>query len=106
MLGLGSGYNRLLFDGQPLFSGLASVYGIEHVPTAFISRVEVVKGGASSLYGPGAVAGVINILPNEPVVDKQRYDATLESVKGQAFKSVSLLRDWSSHNGDHALSLY
>ncbi|MDQ8181195.1 TonB-dependent receptor [Pelagicoccus sp. SDUM812005] len=106
MLGLGSGYNRLLFDSQPLFSGLASVYGIEHIPTAFISRVEVVKGGASSLYGPGAVAGVINILPNEPVVDKQRYDSSLESVSGKLFRSASLLRDWSSPTGDLALSLY
>ncbi|MDQ8196544.1 TonB-dependent receptor [Pelagicoccus enzymogenes] len=106
MLGLGSGYNRLLFDGQPLFSGLASVYGIEHVPTAFISRVEVVKGGASSLYGPGAVAGVINILPNEPVTNKQRYDTSIESVDGEQFLSASLLRDWSSEDGDLALSLY
>lgn len=106
MLGLGSGYNRLLFDGQPLFSGLASVYGIEQIPTAFISRVEVVKGGASSLYGPGAVAGVINILPNEPVVDKQRYDSSIESVKGELFQSASLLRDWSTPEGNVALSLY
>ncbi len=106
MLGLGAGYNRLLFDGQPLFSGLASVYGIEQVPTAFISRIEVVKGGASSLYGPGAVAGVINILPNEPVIDKQRYDYSLESVDGELFQSSSLLRDWSSSAGDLALSLY
>lgn len=106
MLGLGSGYNRLLFDGQPLFSGLASVYGIEQIPTAFISRIEVVKGGASSLYGPGAVAGVINILPNEPVVDKQRYDYSLEDVEGKLFQSASLLRDWSTPEGDFALSLY
>lgn len=106
MLGLGAGYNQLLFDSQPLFSGLASVYGIEQIPTAFISRVEVVKGGASSLYGPGAVAGVINILPNEPVVDKQRYDLATESVEGSLFQSVSLLRDWSSPEGDTAFSLY
>ncbi|MBK1876269.1 TonB-dependent receptor plug domain-containing protein [Pelagicoccus mobilis] len=106
MLGLGAGYNQLLFDSQPLFSGLASVYGIEHIPTAFISRIEVVKGGASSLYGPGAVAGVINILPNEPVVDKQRYDFAYENVDGQDFLSTSLLRDWSSPEGDTAISLY
>lgn len=106
MLGLGAGYNRLLFDGQPLFSGLASVYGFEQIPTAFISRLEVVKGGASSLYGPGAVAGVINILPNEPVANKQRYDFSLEEVDGNLFQSASLLRDWSTPEGNTALSLY
>ncbi|MCH6257102.1 TonB-dependent receptor [Puniceicoccaceae bacterium K14] len=106
MLGLGAGYNRLLFDGQPLFSGLASVYGIEQIPTAFISRIEVVKGGASSLYGPGAVAGVINILPNEPVVNKQSYDIAIESVKGQPFSSMSFIQDWSQAEGATALSVY
>ncbi len=106
MLGLGAGYNRLLFDSQPLFSGLASVYGIEQIPTAFIERIEVVKGGASSLYGPGAVAGVINILPKEPLQDGQRLDLSYESVDGEPFYSTSLIRDWVSKSGDSALSIY
>lgn len=106
MLGLGAGYNQLLFDSQPLFSGLASVYGIEQIPTAFVGRIEVVKSGASSLYGPGAVAGVINVLPNEPVVDRQRFDLSWESVKGETFASSSFLRDWASAAGETAFSLY
>ena len=36
------------------------------MPTIFVDRVEVVKGGASALYGPGAVAGMINLIPEEP----------------------------------------
>ena len=106
MLGLGAGYNRLLFDGQPLFSGLASVYGFEQIPTSFVSRLEVVKGGASALYGPGAVAGVINIIPNEPVKNRQRYDLSFESVDGEPFYSASLLRDWTTEGGDIAFSGY
>ncbi|MEM9159600.1 MAG: TonB-dependent receptor, partial [Verrucomicrobiota bacterium] len=106
MLGLGAGYSQLLFDSQPLFSGLASVYGIEHIPTAFIERLEVVKGGASSLYGPGAVAGVVNILPREPVANKFRQDVSVEDVDGATFFSSSLVRDWTSERGDQAVSLY
>jgi len=106
MLGLGAGYSRLLFDGQPLFSGLASIYGIEQVPTSFVSRIEVVKGGVSSLYGPGAIAGVINILPKEPAVNETRYDFSFESVAGEAFTSASLLQDWSTSDGSLAASLY
>ena len=106
MLGLGSGYNQLLFDGQPLFSGLASVYGIEQIPTAFIDRIEVIKGGASSIYGPGAVAGVINILPKEPVKSSGKYDASVESVDGSVFFSSSALYNWSNAESDLALSLY
>lgn len=106
ILGLGAGYNRLLFDSQPLFSGLASVYGIEQIPTAFIERIEVVKGGASSLYGPGAVAGVINILPKEPLRDGQRLDLSFESVDGEPFYSTSLIKDWTAESGNSALSMY
>ncbi len=106
VLGLGAGYNRLLFDSQPLFSGLASVYGIEQIPTSFIERIEVIKGGASSLYGPGAVAGVINILPKEPLRDGQRLDVSSESVHGEPFFSISLIRDWTAGDGDAAFSLY
>ncbi len=106
MLGLGSGYNQLLFDSQPLFSGLASVYGIEQIPTAFIDRIEVIKGGASSLYGPVAVAGVVNILPKEPVKTSGKYDISVESVHGQPFFSSAGLYNWSNERNDFALSVY
>lgn len=66
LLGLPGNYNQILIDGQPLFTGVASVYGIDQVPTIFVDRIEVVKGGGSALYGPGAVAGVINLIPEEP----------------------------------------
>lgn len=66
LLGLPGAYNQLLFDGTPLLSTLGGVYGLEQIPTAFINRIEVVKGGGSSLYGPGAVAGVINLISEQP----------------------------------------
>lgn len=66
LLGLPGKYNQILIDGQPLFTGAAAVYGIDQVPTIFVERIEVVKGGGSALYGPGAVAGVINLIPEEP----------------------------------------
>lgn len=66
LLGLPGAYNQLLFDGTPLLSTLGGVYGLEQIPAAFINRIEVVKGGGSSLYGPGAVAGVINLIPDRP----------------------------------------
>ena len=66
LLGLPGPYNQILIDGQPLFTGAAAVYGIDQVPTLFIERIEVVKGGGSAVYGPGAVAGIINLIPEEP----------------------------------------
>lgn len=63
LLGLPGVYNQILFDGLPLLSGVAAVYGVEQVPAVLIERIEVVKGGGSALYGPGAVAGVVNVIP-------------------------------------------
>lgn len=66
LLGLEGAYSQILFDGQPTMSSLAAVYGIEHIPASFIERLEIVKGGGSALYGPGSVAGVINVIPRDP----------------------------------------
>lgn len=66
MLGLPQRYTAILTDGLPSFSSLSSVYGLEQIPTAFLDRIEVVKGGGSALYGPSAVAGVINLIPRNP----------------------------------------
>lgn len=106
LLGLGTGYNQLLFGSQPLFGGLAAVYGLEHVPTAFIDRVEVVKGGASTLYGPGAVAGVINIIPREPVTSQTILETRAESFAGSPALSGVAVVDWAGPRGKAAASLF
>ncbi|MFP4282148.1 MAG: TonB-dependent receptor plug domain-containing protein [Opitutales bacterium] len=106
LLGLGAGYNQLLFDGQPLFSGLAAVYGLEHIPTAFIERIEVVKGGASSLYGPKAVAGVINIIPREPVVNQVYAVGSIEAMDDALKRSGVAVFDWVDPAQRAATSLY
>ena len=106
LLGLGAGYNRLLFDGQPLFSGLAAVYGLEHISTSFIERIEVVKGGASSLYGAGAVAGVINLIPQEPFVNGVDISATFEQVDGASSMLVAGKKDWFAGFRQHAGTVY
>ena len=40
------------------------------LPSSAIERIEVMQGGASALYGSGAVAGVINIITRTPAKDK------------------------------------
>lgn len=82
LLGLPGNYNQILIDGRPLFTGVAAVYGIDQVPTLFVERIEVVKGGGSSLYGPGAVAGVINLIPEEPFETHSHVDTTYRDIDG------------------------
>jgi len=66
MQGLESGHVQVLIDGEPTFSGLAGVYGLQQIPTSNIGRIEIVKGAGSALYGSSAIAGVINIITRKP----------------------------------------
>lgn len=68
--GLSGPYTQMLIDGRPIFSALSGVYGLEQIPSAMIERVEIVRGGGSSLYGANAIAGTINLITREPVVDE------------------------------------
>lgn len=64
--GLEGPYTLILIDGMPIVSSLSSVYGLFGIPNAIISRVEVVRGPSSSLYGTEAVGGLINIITKSP----------------------------------------
>ncbi len=66
MQGLGAEHTQVLINGQPMYSGLAGVYGLQQISTVDIERVEVIKGACSALYGSSAVAGAINIITKEP----------------------------------------
>jgi len=66
MQGLGAEHTQVLIDGQPMYSGLAGVYGLQQISTVNIDRIEVVKGAGSALYGSSAVAGAINIITKKP----------------------------------------
>ena len=65
--GLEGQYTQLMMDSRPIFSSLASVYGLEQIPAGMVDRVEVVRGGGSALYGSNAIGGVVNIITKEPV---------------------------------------
>ena len=64
--GLEGPYTQILMDSRPIFSSLASVYGLEQLPTGMVDRIEVIRGGGSALYGANAIAGVVNIITKEP----------------------------------------
>lgn len=67
MNGLDGPYTQILINSRPIFSGLAGVYGLEHIPSNMIQRIEVVRGGGSALFGGNAIAGTINIITKDPV---------------------------------------
>ena len=62
--GLGSKRNLVLVNGRRLQAGDTGnpVADINFVPSQLIKRVDVLTGGASSVYGADAVAGVVNFI--------------------------------------------
>ena len=64
--GLEGQYTQILMDSRPIFSSLASVYGLEQLPAGMLDRIEVIRGGGSALFGANAIAGVVNIITKEP----------------------------------------
>jgi len=57
--GYGEG-TLVMVNGNPI--NLNNVYNIDAIPTESIERIEIVKGGASVLYGSEAMGGVVNII--------------------------------------------
>jgi len=66
MQGLGADHTQFLIDGQPVYSGLAAVYGLQQMSTADVDQIEIVKGAGSALYGSNAIAGAINVISTVP----------------------------------------
>ena len=64
--GLDGKYTQLLQDGFPLYAGFAGGLSILQIPPLNLKRVEVIKGSTSTLYGGGAIAGLINLITKVP----------------------------------------
>lgn len=69
--GLDGRYTQLLQDGFPLYSGFASGLSILQIPPLNLKRIELVKGSSSTLYGGGAIAGLINLVTKEPAAERE-----------------------------------
>lgn len=61
--GLGSNRNIILLDGMRVTPvGLDAVVDLNNVPLALVERVDVVTGGASTVYGADAISGALNFV--------------------------------------------
>src|SRR5262249_8755914 len=61
--GLGPNRTLVLLDGERLLGNTLSAQpDLSLLPSALVSRVEVVSGGASAAYGSDAIAGVVNFV--------------------------------------------
>lgn len=66
MQGLDGKYTQLLRDGLPVYEGLSGNFGVLAIPPLDLKQIEIIKGSVSTLYGGGAIAGMINFIAKTP----------------------------------------
>lgn len=99
--GIGSsGASRaaVLFDGVPLNDPFGGWVQWERVPLVGVEQIEVLRGGASSLYGNYALSGAINIIPRNST-KKYTFSSDVFAGSQQTFGaslfSGALFEKWS-----------
>ncbi|MEM7511766.1 MAG: TonB-dependent receptor plug domain-containing protein, partial [Bacteroidota bacterium] len=80
--GLEGAYSQILINSRAVFSALNSVYGLDQIPTSIVDRIEVVRSGGSALYGSNAIAGTINIITKDPIVNQWELKTNLNVLDG------------------------
>jgi outer membrane receptor for ferrienterochelin and colicins len=74
--GLDGRYTQLLKDGFANFGNFSSGLSVLEIPPLDLKQVEIIKGPVSTLYGGGAIAGVVNFISKTPG-NKPEYNLVL-----------------------------
>ena len=107
--GLGANRNLVLIDGRrgmPV-NALGAI-SINSIPSAAVARVETITGGASSVYGADAMAGVVNFILKkdyEGVDFDVRYGETMEGDGEEMRVSGRVRRELRRRRGQRAHGL-
>lgn len=79
--GLDGRYTQVLKDGFPLYAGFSGGLGLLQTPPLDLKQFEVVKGSSSTLYGGGAIAGLVNLISKTPK-EKRELNFHLDATSG------------------------
>lgn len=81
--GLDGRYTQILRDGYPLYAGFSGGLSIMQIAPLDLKQVEVIKGSSSTLYGGGAIAGLVNLVSKTPKEERELlFMANGTSAKG------------------------
>ena len=122
MRNLGSTRTLILVNGKRLGISTSGLQDISLIPTAAVERIEVLKDGASSIYGSDAIGGVVNLITRKDYEgaearvyvgqmgpgdgQQQAYDFTMgaNSDRGNILFSASYSKDDAVRARDRAIS--
>ena len=80
--GFGASRTLVLVDGKRWATDIDSVTDLSTIPVAIVDRVEVLKDGASAIYGSDAIGGVINLITRRDYNGAQANFYVGETEKG------------------------
>jgi outer membrane receptor protein involved in Fe transport len=69
--GLDGRYTQILRDGMPLYAGFSGGLGLLQTPPLDLKQFEIIKGSYSTLYGGGAIAGLVNLISKTPAEERE-----------------------------------
>ncbi len=69
--GLDGRYTQVLRDGYPLYAGFSGGLSLLQIAPLDLKQVEVIKGSSSTLYGGGAIAGLVNLVSKTPGEERE-----------------------------------
>ena len=103
--GLGANRTLVLLNGRRLanYATDGTAVDINSIPLASIERVEVLKDGASGVYGSDAIAGVVNFITRKDFkgVELSAYYGRPTAAGGGASNKGSLTAGFGDYNTDH-----
>lgn len=103
--GLDGRYTQILKDGFPTFSGAASGLGLLQTPPLDLKQVEIIKGSSSTLYGGGAIAGLVNLISKTPE-EKRELNFLLNGTSGKGLDASAFYSQRFGKVGTTALFSY
>ena len=85
--GTESDHNLVMIDGVPINSGSVGSAALQHIDPQNIERIEIYKGPRSTLWGSGAIGGVINIITRKAGSEKLSFSGALEGGSDNTWKA-------------------
>lgn len=94
----------IVLDGVRLSENELAGAVLSSIPIETVERIEIIRGGASVLYGEGATGGVIQIVTKRPEKNTRRGTVRLEAGQfGLADLRASIAQSWDGFALDAAI---